>query len=76
MNPFTRFLAPGPITLWRGLRTGDPRSILIGGFLLFRRYLKQPDTGRVSTIRVRPGKSVLVRVTRDHGEPTELRIDG
>ena len=76
MNPFTRFFAPGPITFWRGLRTGDARSIVIGGLLLFRRYLKRPSgPAKVSSIRLRPGKSVLVRVMRDEGEPREFRID-
>ncbi len=77
MNPVARFLAPGPVTLWRGLRTGDPRWILLGSLLLFRRYLKRPEPkGRVSSVRLRPGKSVLVRVMPDQGEPAEFRIDG
>lgn len=53
----------GTQNVFRGLRTGDARLLLLGSALLAIRWLRRPDPGElVYKRRLRPGDALEIRL--------------
>ena len=74
-----RFLSArrGARYLFQGLRQGRWPLILVGLTVLVARFNKccRPDASRVATVRVKPGQSLGLRVSRPGEAPTTFRVD-
>ena len=75
----TRFLSArrGARYLFQGLREGKSPLILVGLIVLVARFNRRwrPYRSRVTTVRVRPGQTVGLRVSRPGEAPATFRVD-
>jgi hypothetical protein len=75
--PFSNNLAADGVTrVWRGLRQGDQRGLLLGAAMLAVAWLREsPGPGRtlVKRIVLPEGESVVIRNGR--GEPLHLELE-
>jgi hypothetical protein len=65
----------GPTYFFRGLREGNPVLFLFGIFLTVVRISGKRRSKKPIKIKIKPGQSVILRVTRPGSEEATYRID-
>lgn len=75
--PFSNNLATDGVTrVWRGLRQGDQRGLLLGAAMLAVSWLREsrgPERTLIKRIVLPDGESVVIRNGR--GEPLHLDLE-
>ncbi len=74
MPRLTDFTAGGAARVWRGLREGDQRTMLVGAAMLgwnWWRSSRTPEKTLVRRMTLKPGETMVIR--NGDGEP--IRID-
>jgi len=63
--------------LFQGLREGKSPLVLVGLIVLVAWFNKRwrPDRSRVATVRVKPGQTLGLRVSRPGEAPATFRVD-
>ncbi len=70
-----RLIGRGPVYLFRGLREGDVALFAAGALLAFMRLNRRSRETKKTSIKLKAGQSVALRVTRAGADPVSYQID-
>ena len=75
MSIISRLVPKGAKYLFRGLREGDVALLAVGTILMLIRFGRRTRSTKVTTVTLKAGESVALRVTRSGADPVAYRID-
>ncbi len=76
MPSFSKFNTAGAARIWRGLREGDQRTLLVGAAMMgwnWWRSSRAPEKTLVRRMTLKPGQTMVIR--NGEGEPIRIEAD-